>query len=263
MRRLFLILSFICLAGPLIFPFPLRAEEEIIRVTKKEVKLEPFDLKAFPLGSRIMVILKNGSIFKGLLSQKTPQKIKLDLSYEKRGINGRVGLYLNQIASIKRLPHLSPLEEKAARLARQKELEDMRERMAKRKALTAKRREEQKKAQEAAFAREVEERRQREEDALLGLLAEFPPEEGWGADRIERINDNILLYDVFPSPKEQEFMQKFPLWLEALKILERKTAEAEKAKEAEKARKTEETTEAEESKEVEETKGVGEIDIAP
>ena len=282
MRRLFLILSFICLAGPLIFPSFLRAEGEIIRVAKKEVKPEPFDLKAFPLGSRIMVALKNGSIFQGLLAKKAPEKIKLDLSYEKNGINGKVGLYLKQIASIKRLPHLSPLEEKVARLAHQKELKEMRERMAQRKATAAERSEQFKKAREQALVKAAQEKRQREEETLLRLLEKFPPEEGWGADRIERIHDNILLYDVFPSPEEQEFMQKLPLWLEALKILERKTAEeAKKAKEVEQAKEaretgeaeqaretaeaeeTRETEEAEETKEVEETKGVGEIDSAP
>jgi len=246
MRRFFIIISFVCFASPLIFPSSLRAEEETIRLTKREAEPKPFDLKTFPLGSRIMVILKNGSSFKGLLSKKTPQKIKLDLSYEKDGINGRVGLYLEQIASIKMLPHLSPVEEKAARLARQKELQEMRERVVQRRAMAAKRREELKKAQESAVVKAAQERRKREEEALLLLVQKFPPEEGWGADRIERIHDNILLYDVFPSPEEQEFMQKFPLWLEGLKILEQRTAEIEKAKEAQEMKEAEEARETEE-----------------
>jgi hypothetical protein len=237
MRRLFLILFIICLAGPLIFISFLRAEEEgsVLRLElEKEVKEEPWDIAAFPLGWRIRVTLKNGSIFQGLLSKKTPQKIMLDLSSEKDGINGSIGLYLNQIAFIRRLPQLTPVEEKAARDARQRELEKMRERMAQRKAMEAERREQIKAAREEAMAQATQERRSREEEALLGLLDKFPPEEGWGADRIERIHDNILLYDVFPSPEEEEFMQKFPLWLEALKILERKTTEeAEKTREAE------------------------------
>ena len=155
----------------------------------------------------------------------------------------------------------------------------MREGMAQRKATAAERSEEFAKAQEQARVKAAQEKRQREEEALLQLLEKFPPEEGWGADRIERIHDSILLYDVFPSPEEQEFMQKLPLWLEALKIRERKTAEeAEKAKEVEQAEEARETGEAEqtretaeaeetretgEAEEVEETKGVGEIDSAP
>jgi hypothetical protein len=145
--------------------------------------------------------------------------------------------------------------------------------MAQRKATAAERGEEFKKAREQARVKTAQETRQREEEALLRLLEKFPPEEGWGADRIERIHDNILLYDVFPSPEEQEFMQKLPLWLEALKTLERKTAEeAEKPKEVEQAQEARETAEAEQAreteeaeeiKEVEETEGVGEIDSAP
>ncbi|KPJ58295.1 MAG: hypothetical protein AMS15_08710 [Planctomycetes bacterium DG_23] len=285
MRRFFLILSLTCLAGPLIFASSLRGQEEPIRILKREVKPEPINLEAFSLGWRIRVTLKNGAFFQGLLAEKSAQKIKLDLSGEKDGLNGRLGLYLDQIASIRRLPQLSPVEEEAAKIARQKELEKMRERMTQRKAIEAERKDRIKKAREEALAKATQEKRTSEEQALLRLLEKFPPEEGWGADRIDRIHDNILLYDVFPSPEEEEFMQKFPLWLEALKVLERRAAEEEeKAKEAqrppeapapeeiqqpvaiEEAPEAQETEEAEETEEVEETEAAGEleeIEVAP
>ena len=47
------------------------------------------------------------------------------------------------------------------------------------------------------------------------LLAKFPSDE-WGAKRIEEIQHRSVINGIFPSTDEQEFIDNFDLWKEAV-----------------------------------------------
>ncbi|MCA8968397.1 MAG: hypothetical protein KDC95_01385 [Planctomycetes bacterium] len=52
-----------------------------------------------------------------------------------------------------------------------------------------------------------------EEDAAkLALIEEFPPDEGWGEERINQINIRRLTVRVFPNAKERRFIEVFDEW---------------------------------------------------
>lgn len=61
------------------------------------------------------------------------------------------------------------------------------------------------------------------------LLAKFPPSD-WGADRIKEIKKRSVVNGIYPDADEQEFIDNFDLWKEALARKEKEEAEAEKEK---------------------------------
>ncbi len=63
---------------------------------------------------------------------------------------------------------------------------------------------------------------------LMKLLKEFPPSEGWGADKIKAINLRRLTIRVYPNPKERRFIEKFDEWKLATKLIEKKKGDGAK-----------------------------------
>ncbi len=50
------------------------------------------------------------------------------------------------------------------------------------------------------------------------LLAEFPPEQGWGLDRLQSIEKRKVTVGVFPSKSEQRFIDNFSMWNQAYEL---------------------------------------------
>ncbi len=55
-------------------------------------------------------------------------------------------------------------------------------------------------------------KRAEEDAAALALIDEFPPDEGWGEERINQINIRRLTVRVFPNEKERRFIELFEQW---------------------------------------------------
>lgn len=64
-------------------------------------------------------------------------------------------------------------------------------------------------------------------DEQKALLAEFPPEAGWGLDKLKQIEARKIRIGVYPNEKEQSFLDNFSAWNEAYEL-----QEAEKARQA-------------------------------
>lgn len=61
------------------------------------------------------------------------------------------------------------------------------------------------------------------------LLKEFPPEEGWGAERLREIQVKKVAIGTFPDSKSRKFVEVYEDWKAAYEL--RKKEEADKAKE--------------------------------
>ena len=55
------------------------------------------------------------------------------------------------------------------------------------------------------------------------LLQEFPPEAGWGLDKLRTLETRKVTVRVFPNDHEQKFMDNFSKWNEAFEIFELET----------------------------------------
>jgi hypothetical protein len=59
------------------------------------------------------------------------------------------------------------------------------------------------------------------------ILAEFPPEEGWGPTRKRDLELRKIQIDVYPNAQEQKFLDNFRLWIQAYEASIRSTPSAE------------------------------------
>ena len=57
-----------------------------------------------------------------------------------------------------------------------------------------------------------------EENRLLALLDEFPPEDGWGENKVQEIEVLRVTVGVFPDEKDKRFLEIFSDWLKALEL---------------------------------------------
>jgi hypothetical protein len=95
-----------------------------------------------------------------------------------------------------------------------------------------KRQEEEKDAKEQATekqkAAEQADLQAKEDARLLKLLTEFPPEAGWGPDRVREIQQHAIAVGVPPDEKSKRFMDVFGDWQRAVALDARNRAAAEK-----------------------------------
>lgn len=57
-----------------------------------------------------------------------------------------------------------------------------------------------------------------EERKLLRWLEDYPPEKGWGEDKIERLRTNRITLGVYPDKNERRFEDNFETWKQALAL---------------------------------------------
>lgn len=55
-------------------------------------------------------------------------------------------------------------------------------------------------------------------DEQKALLAEFPPEQGWGYDRMRELEARKIRIGVYPNEKEQKFLDSFEAWNQAFQL---------------------------------------------
>ena len=75
------------------------------------------------------------------------------------------------------------------------------------------------------------EAQKREEERLLGLLAEFPADEGWGEARIREIETRKVTVGVYPDARAKRFIEVFPDWQRAVQLQQHKQKLASSAAE--------------------------------
>ena len=74
------------------------------------------------------------------------------------------------------------------------------------------------------------------------MLKKFPPEDGWGKEKLENIKWRQVILGLFPSPEEKEFIEAFDEWEKAWEAEEKEKAKLEKeGKEVEEKGKQEES----------------------
>lgn len=54
------------------------------------------------------------------------------------------------------------------------------------------------------------------------ILRNFPPSEGWSKEKYEFLKNKFNVIHVLPTEKEKEFINKFPLWQEAVERLSKR-----------------------------------------
>ncbi|MEM7201245.1 MAG: hypothetical protein AAF628_13315 [Planctomycetota bacterium] len=64
-----------------------------------------------------------------------------------------------------------------------------------------------------------------EEERLFALLEEFPPEEGWGQEKLNEIQVRKITVGAFPDERSQRFVEVFSEWEEAHRLKTRKSME--------------------------------------
>lgn len=113
--------------------------------------------------------------------------------------------------------------------ARTKSAEEKRQaaqaRLKARQALEEGKKKGEEEAAEEVVSEEEKAAKEKEQRRLLALLDEFPPERGWGPEKIKEIERRKIAIGAFPDEKSKRFMGIFEEWMKALKLKEQLEAE--------------------------------------
>jgi len=171
-------------------------------------------------GDHVNLLLKTGQNFEGQVVAVEPTSIILDFTFSRQRIAGIITFPKANVAVVMRLPELTR-EQKALRLERRRQQAlKARERWSmiastdlkgkpQALSLTPEQKEEHRRAQEEE---EVERSR--------ALLREFPPEQGWGPQRLAQIRRRHFILGIPLTYPEWRFWQVFDQWSEAMTIVE-------------------------------------------
>jgi len=185
-------------------------ETEIVEVAVRDLKK----------GDHAMLLLRNGQSFEGHVFSVGQLSVTIDFTLSRQDVAGKVTFPVAVVLVAKRLPPLSA-EERAKRLElRRQRVRQARDRWAKAVpgALLAAPEEEELTPEQMDEIRREEERRQVEEYSIL--LREFPPEQGWGPERLAQIRYRHFIIGLPVSYPEWRFWQVFDQWSEANTIVE-------------------------------------------
>ncbi|OHB77384.1 MAG: hypothetical protein A2Z34_11650 [Planctomycetes bacterium RBG_16_59_8] len=188
-------------------------------------------LKEVKIGDRIEIALRNEGSVCGLVKAITPQEIKIDLSREPGGLNALLILNTEEIESFKKLKSLDSGDLRSAEAKSQAERERLAEANRQLEEEMAKLEEEDiRKAVEADEGFEEGEKKGKVSEAIekakkraqgLELLEKFPPDAGWGEEKLAVLRTQFIRTKVPITEDEREFVKNFDLWKEAKTILEK------------------------------------------
>ena len=193
--------------------------------------------RAISLNVQVEVLLKNGERISGIVKQGrfVERENGLDFVPADKKVPGagiRIWYYNNTssyifimykyIKSYKIIKRLSDLEVKEiGRKIRNEEKRraELSRKRARERIEAIKRREKreelEKKLEKLAKKLEKQEKEARARAERARLLKEFPPEEGWGPERIKEINLRKIALHVYPNEKERRFIEVFEQWMKA------------------------------------------------
>ncbi|MFQ5503397.1 MAG: hypothetical protein ACE5F1_01210 [Planctomycetota bacterium] len=139
--------------------------------------------------------------------------------------NGYIFIPYSRIKTYRVLKRLSDIEVREIREQIVKAKEDARARgEARRKKLREKAAEAKKdeeagdKLEELTKKLEEETREKEVEDNLLKLVKEFPPEEGWGDEKLKEIHLRRISIGAFPDKKSRRFVEVYQEWKKGYEI---------------------------------------------
>lgn len=226
--------------------------------------------KTLGLGDRVQITFRSGGTITGQLVRNPvgqPQKpapkagetaapeagidyakqpsLTVDMSWEYPGLEGSMTVNKKEIKDIRKLQSLD--KETMDRLMKQraeirKALERQNDDNKAKSAKTAKEGEEERLRLEAEKKKELElkgtadsdlERLKRAGEGLK-LLKKFPPEAGWGPDKLKEITQKTQRKNAVVTPEESEFVLNYQLWSEAKTAMDAATKKKENSPEEKK-----------------------------
>ncbi len=182
----------------LVFGFCLSA---VIGLHAQQGQQDSSGFESIRVGTRIELTLKNHSTFTGEVVEKKPDRVKLNLAYEKLGVEGSMTFYKREVKKVVLLS-LVPIDEVAR-------IKAEREEAAKKAALPADATE----AKTAESAEDKEKAAKEEEDAARAekrkknqeIINKFPASE-WNEDKKEEIEAKTV---TSRTPEELEFIENY------------------------------------------------------
>jgi hypothetical protein len=216
--------------------------------SEEEEQKSPF--ADIALKTRVQVITKKGSVFRGTVFFVNDVKLILDVSMESTELDGRIGFQADNVRRVIQLRSLTAEEQEAILAEKDRvrkeldaELEALREKRAaldaEREAVTGESSEDESKSKSQLD--------EEEREKALKLVEQFPPKDGWDADRYDWLKRKYVVTGVALTEKEQSFVDNYETWKKGVKFLddqaskqkddEKKATEKEEKKKAPPARK--------------------------
>ena len=203
--------------------------------------------KSLALGDRVQITFRSGGTINGNL-EPNPMGRKpkakgdttaeppvdytkaeshtVNLSWEYPGLEGTMTILKKEIKEVRKLQTLDP--ETMERLKKQREQirKDLEEQNAEKKADDDKRQAaadkearklaDKAKTEEDDAVRAAEEAKQRKElEEGQKILKRFPPDAGWGSERLDEIQAKSTRKNSVITPDEMEFMRSYQQWVKA------------------------------------------------
>ncbi len=195
-------------------PPPPTAQEPAERQGRPKVA-EVVALADLHKGDHVNLLMKSGQDFEGHVVAVEPAAVVLDFTFSPQQLAGVVTFSKTEVAVVLRLPELTK-EEKADRLERRRQRAlEARERW----SITVSTDLKGKPEALALTPEQEEERRQAEEEREVArhraVLEEFPPEQGWGPERLAQIRRRHFILGMPVTRAEWRFWQVFDQWSEA------------------------------------------------
>lgn len=217
------------------------------------VASSPDSLKDLRVGDRIEVTLKNESVIRGTIDFLTDTHLGVDISLEAVNLNGILTLKVADVETAAKLRKISRDDAEKMLALKKADAERLAAESRRQEEELKKRAEAEVKAQEDELLKtlKVEEKSKADEvmekmarlSEGLALLKKFPPDAGWGDEKLAALKAQFLKTKVPLAEDERNFVNNFSLWKEAKAYVEKETRAATPTEQPTETKKTPEETE--------------------
>ena len=154
------------------------------------------------INDHVVLTIKNGHVFSGIIKYMKKDRIILDVSYDDPALKGTITFYRDNIKNIESLMPLTDVEKKRIISEKESRLKSYRQEIKEKKA-------------EVLVETAPQPAEEIDQENLSALLEKFPPEDGWS---LQKKNDILQKVESLRSEDEKEFLTVFDDWSKALAL---------------------------------------------
>jgi hypothetical protein len=194
---------------------PASAKSSSVAAAPEPAVIKQVGVAQIEVGMRVKIELTAGRPIVGTVAVVRPTEVSIDMSAEEGGFSGQFTFKKKDIAAVYEVQKQTPDEVRAIQDSQKRKTARIRIEQTTRVEKTRAEKRTGEKTEKTVQTAEQKLAQTEEVEKMRRLVAEFPPGEGWGEEKLRQVRENWILRGLMPSEREARFANVYEDWRRA------------------------------------------------